>query len=76
MSGVREIRDAEYARNALAHHARRGVGTEHHFDTAHQRAHGAHVDEGQRSAQIAHEPAEKPRPVLTLERQFLVMDDD
>jgi hypothetical protein len=45
------------------------------LDASHERTH-AHVHALGRVAQIADEPRDKPRPVLTLEGDLLVMDDD
>src|SRR4029453_6675001 len=53
-----------------------GIGTEHDLDAPHQRAHALHVEVRRRAAQVAHETPEKPRTVLSLERELLIVDDD
>ena len=54
----------------------RGGRPEHELDSSHQRANGLDVEIGHGLAQIAHEPRHEPRPVLSFERDLLVVDDD
>ena len=53
-----------------------GLRAEHQLDAPHQGADGSHVEIGDRPAQIAHEAPHEPGPVLALERNLLVVDDD
>ena len=43
---------------------------EHHLDSADRRAHFLDVEAGQGAVNISHQPADEPRAVLALERDF------
>ena len=56
--------------------SRRRVRPEHDLDAAHQRAHRCHVEVGDRARAGCGRAGRGTRPVLPLERDLLVVDDD
>src|SRR6185503_6074192 len=46
------------------------------LDAAHFRAHRRHVQPRKRALEIAHEQPDEPGPVLSLQRELFIVDDD
>jgi hypothetical protein len=75
-AGPGEVRDPEHVLQPPAHIVVGRARTEHEFDAAVERADVRDVEIGGRLPDVAHEAADEPRPVLALERDLLVVDDD
>ena len=73
---VGKVRDAEHAAQPLAHLFAGRVGPQLDLDPPHRRSYERDVQTGQRRLQIPHQQLNEPRPVLPLQRQLLVVNDD
>ena len=71
-----EVRDSEDTGNPFPHEVPFGRVVEDNFDPAHQRPDLAHADATRRRTQVVHEARDEPRPVLPLQRDFLIVDDE
>ena len=72
----REVRDAEHAREPRPRLLPRRLVAELDLDASHHRAHRRHVQPRERTLQVAHEQPDEPGPVLPLQRELFVVDDD
>ncbi len=76
LAGTGEVRDAEHARQPLAHVDPRSVPPELDLDAAHERANRRHVKAGERALQVPDEQLNEPRTIASLQRELFVVNDD
>src|SRR5688572_10755772 len=75
-ASVRDVGDPERAPNPVTNLVAGRARTEDDLDPPHERANRSDVEVRHRRTQVADKPAHEPRPVLPLQRDLLVMDDD